>query len=425
MIRGLWNHVNLFLIFGLMGCSQWILVQTVPDRPIPEVETYLMTSDDQEANRLLVDLMQYSVLELTNALRAQREFPPVSVGLLPGQVMKIHDRVWGYGLYVPETYDPEQAYPLVLCLHGAGFNGDAYLERWQPRLGESYLLVCPSVDFGAWWTMEAETFVMALVDYMIKTYHVDTDRIYLTGMSNGAIGTYLIGLNHVDRFAALIPMSGPLPPPLLPLLDNARTTPFYIIHGREDRVIPVRYSQEVWAYLLDRGYTVHYQEHGRTHPMAGGHFFPREELSPLVDWMEKQSRTTWPRRVTVVKDRDHPGRVHWIQIDAIDSEVGSFWASEQDSGETQRLKEGMYARVEAIAGGDNQIDVTTEKVGRYTVFLSDQLVDLDRPVIIKTNGKISFQGIVEPDRGVLLEEARASLDPAYLFQAAIEIVLDE
>ncbi|MDC4223447.1 MAG: hypothetical protein MPW15_04250 [Candidatus Manganitrophus sp.] len=66
--------------------------------------------------------------------------------------LKLKGEPADYALYVPESYDPATAYPLIVCLHGAGFTGDSYLERWQARLGEKTVLACPTMMGGAWWT---------------------------------------------------------------------------------------------------------------------------------------------------------------------------------------------------------------------------------------------------------------------------------
>jgi predicted esterase len=385
------------------------------------VGLYLHTNDSQEANRLLAELQKSPLSPLVKALGMDRPYPDAAKGLMPGRTIKVNGEERRYGLYVPESYQPTKAYSLILCLHGAGFDGDSYLERWKPRLGERYLLACPSIEAGAWWTREGEDLVLAVLGEVMRDYHVDPDRVFLTGMSNGAIGTYLIGLNHPDRFAALIPMAGALPGSLLALLDNARTTPLYLIHGAHDQVIPVRFSQAVEAYLKKRGYRVVYREHDQMHPMAGGHFFPRDELPALVDWLEKQVRTAAPREVTVVRDRDHPGRAYWIRIDEIAPEAGSLWASETDPEEERRLAQGLYARIEAKIESDNRIEVTAHNVRRYSVLLNPQLVDLDRPVRIVTNGELSFDGTVTPDVGVLLETARERPDPGSLVLAAVEV----
>jgi predicted esterase len=395
----------------------------IPDSSAPPlpVTTFLYTTDPQEAIRLFEELLNHPIPEILEALKAQRNYPAAPTGRLPEQTVTLNGEENLYGLYVPKDYQPARAYPLVICLHGAGFDGSSYLDRWQPRLGERYLLACPTMEAAAWWTPKAQELVLAVQREVMRNYHVDPDRVFLSGMSNGGIGTYLIGLNHVDRFAALIPMAGALPDPLLPLLDNARATPFYIIHGSKDQVIPVKFSQTVRAYLMKQGYSVVYREHDQVHPMAGGHFFPREELPALVDWLETQRRIHTPKKITIVRDRDHAGRSYWIRIDEIDPEVGSFWLSEQNPEETRHLAEGLYARMDAKIVPGNRIEVTAQHVRRYTVLLNDQLVDMNHPVRIVTNGKLSFEGKIVPDAGVLLEEARRRPDTGDLVLAAVEI----
>lgn len=409
------------LVLVAAGCLKIPIPGPETSKLVPPVTAYLEEADPQETNRLLIDLMQYPVADLAAALRVPRTVRSGPTGHFPGREISVEGETYRYGLYVPEDYTGREPYPLIVCLHGAGFDGDAYLDRWEPRLGDRYILACPTMEFGAWWTREAESLVLGVLREVSRNYRVDPGRIFLSGMSNGAIGTYLIGLNHVDRFAALVPMSGPLPGPLMELLDNARSTPFYIIHGSRDQVIPSRYSQEVWAYLLERGYQVEYRQHDRTHPMAGGHFFPREEIPPLVEWLGHQKRNDTPRKISVVRDRDHPGRSYWIRIDEVDPAAGSFWASETDPAETRRLADGRYARIDGEVKPDNQIEITSRFVNRFTVLLNDNLVDFDRPVIIKTNGEVRWNGRVLPDPGVLLEEARRRPDPGSLVWAEVEI----
>jgi hypothetical protein len=104
---------------------------------------------------------------------------------------------------------------------------------------------------------------------------------------------------------------------------------------------------------MKQGYSVVYREHDQVHPMAGGHFFPREELPALVDWLETQRRIHTPKKITIVRDRDHAGQSYWIRIDEIDPEVGSFWLSEQKPGETRHPGRGcLYARIDAKIVGE-------------------------------------------------------------------------
>ena len=74
----------------------------------------------------------------------------------------------------------------------------------------------------------------------------------------------------------------------------------------------VRHSRDLVSYLQENGFQVVYREHEQDHPMASGHFFPREELPNLVDWLSVRHRLPTPHKLTVVRDRDHTGRLHLV-----------------------------------------------------------------------------------------------------------------
>ena len=66
------------------------------------------------------------------------------------------------------------------------------------------------------------------------------------------------------------------------------------------------------------GYPHIYREHEREHPMAGGHFFPREELPDLVAWFNAQHRNPLPAALTVVREASHFQPFGWVRIDTTD-----------------------------------------------------------------------------------------------------------
>ncbi len=414
------------LIGGLAAsCQRGADRQDRPPVPgLAEAVAEYLRADDSEADDLLPVLAANPPEVLETALRhALRRvlMENAPTGRLPGRSLHVADRDERYGLYVPDSYDPGKPHGLIVCLHGAGFDGDSYLGRWAPRLQEGYLLACPTVEMGMWWTEGAEELVLAVIRDVSLHYNIDHHRIILSGMSNGGIGTYLIGLNHPDRFAALVPMAAVLPHALFPLLDNAKHLPFYVIHGASDQVMPVRFSRDVVSYLEGKDYEVVYREHDHTHPLAGGHFFPRQELGSLVDWLDNRRRKPAPAELTVVRDRDHTGRSYWLDVVGISAQAGSFWASERDPEEEGRLNRGEYARIEASVR-DNQFDVRTRNVTRYRVVLSREVVDLDRSIRIVTNGAVSFEGKVQPDARLMLREARTRLEPEPVL-AAVEIAV--
>src|SRR2546427_8085409 len=149
---------------------------------------YLATQDAERADQLLAEILgrqDATPAAVAAILAAGRTYRAEPVGVLPSRELRLGGRAFYYGLYVPDSYRPDKAYGLVICLHGAGFTGDTYLERWQTRLGEGYILACPTLPMGDWWTRIAEDLVLATISAVEARYHVDPNRVFLTGMSNG------------------------------------------------------------------------------------------------------------------------------------------------------------------------------------------------------------------------------------------------
>ena len=415
----------LILVLGLnTALPAWSDQAAAPVAPDLQalVRNYVETSDAEQADQLLGKILgreDATVATVEAVLAAGRSYENQPVGAQPGQKVRMGGRLFHYGLYVPNSYRPERSYGLVLCLHGAGFTGDSYLERWQTRLGEAYILACPTLMGGNWWTRTGEDLVLATIQAVSSRYHTDPDRVFLTGMSNGGIGAYLIGAHHATRFAAIVPMAAGLDNVLLPFLENFRQTPLYIIHGRQDEVMPVGLSRSIVKELDRLGYAYMYREHDRVHPMAGGHFFPREELPDLVAWLAQQRRNPNPTKLTFVQDASHLLPFGWARIDATDR-IAEFSENLIDRRD-EAVKKREYAKLDAHIIGSNRIEVRTQRVRRYTLYLNETLVDLARPVTVVTNGVVSFEGVVVVSARTLLREGRLRQDPRALYPGKVTI----
>ena len=151
-----------------------------------------------------------------------------------------------YGLSVPGDYNASRPRPLVLVLHpggggspyyGAGFMRSIFL----PGLRDlAPIMIAPDVPGRAWTEPRAEQAVMALVAATIDEFAVDRQRILVAGFSLGGAGTWYLSARHADRFTAAIVMAGRTEEPLATL---ARI-PTYVIHGRDDEVVPFGPAEE-------------------------------------------------------------------------------------------------------------------------------------------------------------------------------------
>ena len=106
-----------------------------------------------------------------------------------------------YRLLIPEGYDvaQETRFPLVLFLHGAGergadnrrqlIHGAAQFSKPEHRKKHACFVAAPQCPSGRWWTDSVEP-VMELVRQLQKDYRIDSDRLYVTGLSMGGFGTF-------------------------------------------------------------------------------------------------------------------------------------------------------------------------------------------------------------------------------------------
>ncbi len=176
--------------------------------------------------------------------RAEYVFPPT------GETLP-------YRFYVPTTWDRESALPILLFLHGAGADENAYLDMSDGllrRLAEmhGYIVVSPLgyTRLGAYGnplrlpavfgesaaaaaqraavTPErrrelafSELDVITVLEIVTEAYGADRGRTFLAGHSMGSGGTWHLAARYPERWRAVAPMSGPF--------IDAETYPFDLI----------------------------------------------------------------------------------------------------------------------------------------------------------------------------------------------------
>ena len=130
-------------------------------------------------------------------------------------------------LHLPEGYNPDETYSLVIAMHG-GFGSGSQLEI-QSGLSEkadeagfivvypdgvpSFLLGIRTWNAGACCGFASANdiddvgFISALIDALAANYSLDLDRIYATGMSNGGFMCYRLACELSDKIAAIAPVA--------------------------------------------------------------------------------------------------------------------------------------------------------------------------------------------------------------------------
>jgi predicted peptidase len=120
--------------------------------------------------------------------------------------------------------------------------------------------------------------VMALLGSVLDDYAVDRRRILVTGFSLGGRGTWFMASRHADLFTAAIPMAAPTGDDPI---DRLRTIPTYVIHSRDDALVPFAPAERIARQLEQMGRPVRFEALRDL-----GHF----EMGGYVDALKRAGR---------------------------------------------------------------------------------------------------------------------------------------
>jgi len=166
-----------------------------------------------------------------------------------------------YSVSVPKGY-ASQPVPVVLSLHSGGARVPHYGREFmkaliQPALSElGGIIVAPDCPTNAWSDPESEAAVMALMTRILQSYTIDRSRILVTGYSMGGSGTWFLASHHADLFTAAIPMAASTSG--VPL-ERLGTIPTYVIHSRDDEVVPFAPAERTARQLIAMGRPVQFE----------------------------------------------------------------------------------------------------------------------------------------------------------------------
>jgi predicted peptidase len=216
----------------------------------------------------------------TSAGPAERPPTPQAASQPTGFLFKtlvIGKETYAYCVYVPPEYTPEQAWPVILSLHGSGERGSDGLLQTEVGIATAIrrnralcpaIVVMPQCRAGQLWTGQMAEMALKCLDEAAREYRVDIDRTYLTGLSLGGFGTWLLAERVPERFAAVVPICGFYGNPnaatdaetLGKLVQSLRNVPVWCFHGTLDKAVPVERSREIVGALRESGANVKYTE---------------------------------------------------------------------------------------------------------------------------------------------------------------------
>jgi pimeloyl-ACP methyl ester carboxylesterase len=335
------------------------------------------------------------------ALLAQR-----APGQVPGTTLRFMrtERFRGrpYVLHVPDEYRGDEPFPLVVLLGGGPGRAIPTAQTAQSSLDPlGSLAVFPQAN-GMWWEDEPAAAVAALLTEVLGDLNVDTDRVTLTGFSNGGTGALLYAARMPHRFAAVASLMGagvPFYEDGPDRVDPAAIArlPFLFVHGDRDELIPDSASRRTVAAIEKARPDATAELHvlpGHGHDVVWG-----RDDGLTFPFLGRFVRDPFPKRVSLRARSLEYARAFWVEV---------------------MEKTGGTAEVDGTIEGAS-IALRTRNVKRLRLLLRRELVDLGQPVRVTVDGREEFAGPVAEDPALLLRSWRETGDPLLAHSAEIPL----
>lgn len=172
-----------------------------------------------------------------------------------------------YRLVVPESVDLNSESPLVIAFHGLGIDSKDLMPQYtklnQTAEKNRFILVYPQAIGGSW-GLDAKkiaddiSFYDKLVETIHSKYKINTNKIYVLGMSNGGYFAHLITKERSKKIAAAASHSGPLGLQTLFGVGAERKFPVMILHGDKDQLFNISIAEENRDKYSKEGHEVKY-----------------------------------------------------------------------------------------------------------------------------------------------------------------------
>ncbi|MGF1580691.1 MAG: alpha/beta hydrolase-fold protein [Gemmataceae bacterium] len=335
-----------------------------------------------------------------------------------------------YFLYVPKTYDPGKASPLLIVGHGGNSNMPLWYARraslggLQPWIKtaekEGIILAAPLTERG--WGPIGNSVVLSLTSKMKRRYNIDPNRIYITGHSMGGHLSWRSAITMPDRWAAVSPMSGGYDYVENKQVYNLVNVPGYATYGKREPYQINTFNNKIKTWMAERKFDWQLVER------QGGHEIFADEIPKIAQFFLERPRNLYrpmvyarlggklvfdsPWKIHQKKHTWRPGRgipfsmIHWLRLEPLPEDTP---------------KEKRIQKVLAKYEGKNKFVIVAQNAKKLKIYLHPKMVDFNKPIQVEVNGRLAFHQKVAPDRQTMLELVREFDDRGRIFHAAIEV----
>jgi predicted esterase len=446
---------------SLVTDRQWpLLVQkakTTRDSYLKRLQLVQQNLEQQSMFKKL-KLKKVTAKAAYRLIKNYKNFPDIKDQYLSFS-LKLNDSLQTpYLIALPKNYKPGKKYTMLIFLHGAVLNNTSFPEysdssdtggwnRFYTKYADKneVIMVYPNGNKQFNWMKPDLGFFMvpAIVKEIKQVINVDDDRVFITGHSNGATGSFSYLLKQPSLFAGFYGFNTrPTVATGGTYLRNILNRSYFNVSTDQDYYYPPEANDSLAIMMKHLG--ADYQDHRYN---GFPHWFPAfpESEKPhelLFLDLEKRKRNPFQGKIYWEYDDLKYGRCDWLSITSFDtlSEKAS-WQKDLNFGITKwkkfdskdslitrdtLMKAFKYIRKSGAVRGsytNNCFKIETSAVKSFSVYISPEMVDLNKSVQIIVNGKLKFQGTVDFKKEILLEEFNKSADRRALWVNRVDITL--
>ena len=283
-----------------------------------------------------------------------------------------------YVVNLPEHYDPDRKYPLVVYFHDAqGRNFPSDLP-WTKRFSFSEAIIVQMVGIGRL-NYTDDIGVIRTIGEIVQELNADRDRIYGIGFCTGAMKLYRVGFIAPDLFAGIATIVGDarIDPnaPEYEWLDNLGNTTVYGLC-----------SDENWFFNSSRKIDLLKRlKKSQIRLYAGfyhNEFNTLHNSRALMRRLVATDKERFPREIDFTVLEPCFSKSHWLRVKRI-----------ADLRERASVKASIVSR--------QAIEIYADNAGELELLLSPEEMGLDSEITLLANGRRMFARLARYSRATL------------------------
>lgn len=386
--------------------------------PAASYTDYASPSDYKQLQSHMWSLWQAANVERLQREPWQHDAPMPLLWRLPqSEQMQLH--------LFAKGAKPTRGYPFFINLHGGGryptepgpWTSEINNEEWYtlmsftdryPNSPALYFVPRMSDDRkGRWHYGPQRIAFRRAIQLALLRGDADPDRIYLTGISEGGYGAFRLALFMPDYFAAIGPLAAAIGQ--LELAENLRNVALRFDVGERDYLYDRSLNAMDWRERLAAFAQANPSDFVHEANLIPGHGHTIPYLT-ITAWLEQHRRRVYPQRVSYTYydiDDGFSDGVYYLGF-------GSLRASKDARLQLDVRHEGNGFTLESkLLKGSVE--------GSYTLYIDE--VDFTKPIVVRHNGQVVFEGMLRPNKGVMAEALARFGDPRRIFPAKVMIQL--